>query len=172
MSDVALLPSVNKFLGRDHGHYIDGGFSAGSPTGKITVVNPANGEAIAQVSEANQGDIDHAVASANTGFKVWSKTSPAARAAVLFKLADLLERNREELAQLETCQSGKIIQISRAFEVDQAAHFLRYYAGGPKSREKPSLRHCPLSQASVTPLSPCVSQLAWSLELCRGTSQR
>ncbi|WP_339503320.1 aldehyde dehydrogenase family protein [Pseudomonas silesiensis] len=129
MSDVVLLPSVNKFLGRDHGHYIDGGFSAGSPTGKITVVNPADGEAIAQVSEATLGDIDHAVASANAGFKVWSKTSPAARAAVLFKLADLLERNREELAQLETCQSGKIIQISRAFEVDQAAHFLRYYAG-------------------------------------------
>lgn len=45
------------------------------------------------------------------------------------KLADLLEQNREELAQIATCQSGKIIQISRAFEVDQAAHFLRYYAG-------------------------------------------
>jgi phenylacetaldehyde dehydrogenase len=48
---------------------------------------------------------------------------------VLFKLADLLEANREELAQLETLQSGKLINIARAFEVEQAAHFLRYYAG-------------------------------------------
>ncbi|MBK5354389.1 aldehyde dehydrogenase family protein [Pseudomonas sp. TH41] len=129
MSDVTLLPSVTRFLRREHGLYIDGGHIASSSTTKIKVINPADGEVIAQVSDAAQADIDHAVASAKQGFKVWSRTSPAARAAVLFKLADLLERNREELAQIETCQSGKIIQISRAFEVDQAAHFLRYYAG-------------------------------------------
>nr|WP_242485775.1 aldehyde dehydrogenase family protein [Pseudomonas sp. TH41] len=129
VSDVTLLPSVTRFLRREHGLYIDGGHIASSSTTKIKVINPADGEVIAQVSDAAQADIDHAVASAKQGFKVWSRTSPAARAAVLFKLADLLERNREELAQIETCQSGKIIQISRAFEVDQAAHFLRYYAG-------------------------------------------
>lgn len=129
MSDIALLPSVSQFLGRDHGLYIDGGYVACSTTAKLKVINPANGEVIAQVSDAGQSDIDCAVNSANFGFKIWSKTSPAARAAVLFKLADLLEQNREELAQIETCQSGKIIHIARAFEVDQAAHFLRYYAG-------------------------------------------
>lgn len=129
MSDVTLLPSVNSFLARDHGHYINGGYLASSTSLKIKVVNPANGEAIAQVSDGSLADVDQAVVSAQAGFKIWSKTSPAARAAVLFKLADLLEQNREELAQIETVQSGKIIQISRAFEVDQAAHFLRYYAG-------------------------------------------
>ncbi|NTY90413.1 aldehyde dehydrogenase family protein [Pseudomonas putida] len=129
MSDVTLLPSVNSFLARDHGHYINGGYLASSTSVKIKVVNPANGEAIAQVSDGSLADVDQAVVSAQAGFKIWSKTSPAARAAVLFKLADLLEQNREELAQIETVQSGKIIQISRAFEVDQAAHFLRYYAG-------------------------------------------
>ncbi|MBC3475668.1 aldehyde dehydrogenase family protein [Pseudomonas taiwanensis] len=129
MSDVTLLPSVNLFLARDHGHFINGTCSPSSTSAKIKVINPANGEAIAQVSEGSQADVDQAVLSAQAGFKIWSKTSPAARAAVLFKLAGLLEQNREELAQLETVQSGKIIQISRAFEVDQAAHFLRYYAG-------------------------------------------
>ncbi|MGJ7547018.1 aldehyde dehydrogenase family protein [Pseudomonas alloputida] len=129
MSDVTLLSSVNSFLARDHGHYINGAYASSATSVKIKVINPANGEAIAQVSEGAQADVDQAVVSAQAGFKVWSKTSPAARAAVLFKLADLLEQNREELAQLETVQSGKIIQISRAFEVDQAAHFLRYYAG-------------------------------------------
>ena len=129
MSDIPLLPRVSQFLERDHGLYIDGDYVASSTHTKLKVINPANGEVIAQVSDAAQSDVNRAVESANRGFKTWSKTSPAARAAVLFKLADLLEQHREELAQLETCQSGKIIHIARAFEVDQAAHFLRYYAG-------------------------------------------
>lgn len=129
MTDVTLLSTVKSFLAKDHGHFIDGEYASSSSSSKIKVINPANGEVIAHVSEGSEGDVDQAVVSAQAGFKVWSKTSPAARAGVLFKLADLLEQNREELAQLETCQSGKIIQIARAFEVDQAAHFLRYYAG-------------------------------------------
>ncbi|TFH79875.1 MULTISPECIES: aldehyde dehydrogenase family protein [Pseudomonas] len=129
MSDIALLPSVTAFLRRDHGLFIDGRHVQSTSSNKISVINPANGEVLAHVSDASDADINDAVVSANQGFQVWSRTSPAARAAALFKLADLMETHREELAQIETCQSGKIIQISRAFEVDQAAHFLRYYAG-------------------------------------------
>lgn len=129
MSDIALLPSVSAFLARDHGLYIHGASVASQSTARITVHNPANGEAIAQVADANLADVECAVESSRKGFASWSRTSPAARAAVLFRLADLLEANREELAQLETLQSGKLIGIARAFEVEQAAHFLRYYAG-------------------------------------------
>ncbi|MCO7517833.1 aldehyde dehydrogenase family protein [Pseudomonas guariconensis] len=129
MSDIPLLPSVNAFLARDHGLFVHGRAVASQGGEKIAVVNPANGQTIAHIADANQADVDQAVASARQGFTHWSRTSPAARAAVLFKLADLLEANREELAQLETLQSGKLIGIARAFEVEQAAHFLRYYAG-------------------------------------------
>lgn len=129
MSDIPLLPSVSAFLARRHGLYIHGQAVASQGSDRIKVVNPANGEAIAEVADACQADVEHAVDSARQGFNAWSHTSPAGRAAVLFKLADLLEANREELAQLETLQSGKLINISRAFEVEQAAHFLRYYAG-------------------------------------------
>lgn len=129
MSDIALLPSVSAFLARDHGLFIHGQVVASQGRAKLSVTNPADGQIIAQISNANQADIDHAVDSARQGFASWSRTSPAARAGVLFKLADLLEAHREELAQLETLQSGKLIGISRAFEVEQAAHFLRYYAG-------------------------------------------
>ncbi|MBV4504167.1 aldehyde dehydrogenase family protein [Pseudomonas sp. BW13M1] len=129
MSDIALLPSVSAFLARDHGLYIHGAAVASQSSARITVHNPANGETIAEVAEANLADVERAVESSRQGFASWSRTSPAARAAVLFRLADLLEANREELAQLETLQSGKLIGIARAFEVEQAAHFLRYYAG-------------------------------------------
>lgn len=129
MSDITLLPAVTAFLAREHGVFIHGQTLASQSSSKIAVVNPANGQTIAHIADANQADVDHAVSSSRQGFAAWSHTSPAARAAVLFKLADLLEANREELAQLETLQSGKLIGISRAFEVEQAAHFLRYYAG-------------------------------------------
>ncbi|WP_204128168.1 aldehyde dehydrogenase family protein [Pseudomonas ogarae] len=129
MSDIALLPQVEAFLGRHHALFIDGGYVESQSSQTLDVANPATGQVIAQVSDATPGDIDAAVQSSRRGFKQWSQTAPAVRGHVLLKLADLLERNREELAQIETCQSGKIIHISRAFEVDQAAHFLRYYAG-------------------------------------------
>ena len=129
MSDIPLLPEVEAFLSRSHALFIDGGYVQGHSSQTLDVINPATGQVIARVADADPVDIDAAVASANRGFKHWSQVAPATRANVLMKLADLLEQNREELAQIETCQSGKIIQISRAFEVDQAAHFLRYYAG-------------------------------------------
>ena len=129
MSDIALLPQVQAFLDRHHALFIDGGYVESQGSQTLNVVNPATGQVISQVSDATAGDIDVAVQSSRCGFKQWSQTAPAVRGHVLLKLADLLERNREELAQIETCQSGKIIHISRAFEVDQAAHFLRYYAG-------------------------------------------
>jgi len=129
MSDISLLPSVTAFLARDHGLYIHGETVASQSSARIAVVNPANGQTLAQVADACQADVERAVASSREGFHAWSRTSPAARATVLLRLADLLEANREELAQLETLQSGKLIGIARAFEVEQAAHFLRYYAG-------------------------------------------
>jgi phenylacetaldehyde dehydrogenase len=129
MSDIALLPQVEAFLRRDHGLFIDGGYVPSQSSHTLEVINPATGQVIATVADAQASDIERAVTSARHGFKQWSQAAPAVRGNVLLKLADLLERNREELAQIETCQSGKIIQISRAFEVDQAAHFLRYYAG-------------------------------------------
>lgn len=129
MSDINLLPAVTAFLARDHGLYIHGQTVASESSNRLLVVNPSNDETIAQVADACQADIDRTVDSARQGFRAWSQTSPAGRASVLFKLADLIETHREELAQLETLQSGKLIGISRAFEVEQAAHFLRYYAG-------------------------------------------
>lgn len=125
MSDIPLLPQVEAFLRRRHGLFIDGVSVHSHADQTLNVINPANGRVIAEVADADLADIDAAVASANRGFQLWSQAAPAIRGNVLLKLADLLEQHREELAQIETCQSGKIIQIYRAFEVDQAAHFLR-----------------------------------------------
>ncbi len=109
--------------------FIDGGYVESHSSQRLEVINPATGKVIADVVDADPADIDAAVASASRGFKQWSQVAPAVRGNVPLKLADLLEQHREELAQIETCQSGKIIQISRAFESTRPRSFLRYYAG-------------------------------------------
>lgn len=129
MTAISILPEVTAFLSRPHGHYIHGRAVEGRGD-RIAVVNPSNEQAIADVADATRDDVDAAVASSRAAFEgAWGRTTPAERANVLLRLADLFEKHREELAQIETLQSGKIIQISRAFEVDQAIGFLKHYAG-------------------------------------------
>ncbi len=130
MSDIQLLPQVQAFLQRQHAHFVDGAYRASASDKRISIINPANGEAIAQVTAADAADIEAAVSAAHCAFKgSWAKTLPYQRGVILNRLADLLEANSEELAQLETLCSGKSIHLSRMFEVGQSAVFLRYYAG-------------------------------------------
>lgn len=127
---VKILPETEAFLARKHGHYIGGEAIAAEGAGRIDVVNPANGQVIASVGSADEAVVEQAVASAYAAFKgEWADVTPGRRAEILLNLADLFVKHREELAQIETAQSGKLIQISRAFEVDAAAGFLRHYAG-------------------------------------------
>ncbi|SDU97318.1 aldehyde dehydrogenase family protein [Pseudomonas sihuiensis] len=130
MSEIQLLPKVRQYLQRDHGHFIDGQYRSGSGDKRIPVVNPANGEVIAQVNGATASEVEEACLSSRRAFSgEWAQTSPYQRGLILNRLADLIEANGEELAQLETQCSGKHIQLSRMFEVGQSAMFLRYYAG-------------------------------------------
>ncbi|MET4729097.1 phenylacetaldehyde dehydrogenase [Lysobacter enzymogenes] len=129
MARSDLLPSVAAFLRRDHGHFIDGRAVAGAGRG-IDIVDPSNGETIARVAAAGAAEVDAAVAAAQRAFDGdWARTAPAQRALCLLRLADLIEAHGDELAQLETLQSGKLLGLARGFEVAQAAAFLRHYAG-------------------------------------------
>ncbi|CAM3437175.1 Aldehyde dehydrogenase [Bordetella sputigena] len=129
MSEISLLPEVQVFLGREHGQFIDGRAITGGDVA-TDVVNPSNRKIIASVHHASPFDVEHAVASAHEAFTgSWRKTSPARRGELLNHLADLMQQHREELAQIESVSSGKLIGLSRAFEIDYTISFLRYYAG-------------------------------------------
>eukprot|EP01027_Heterolobosea_sp_BB2_P027929 GEZU01043696.1.p2 GENE.GEZU01043696.1~~GEZU01043696.1.p2 ORF type:complete len:132 (-),score=50.44 GEZU01043696.1:102-467(-) len=69
--------------------------------------NPCTGEKIADVQEADAADVDIAVKAARQAFKTWSKTSGYERSRLLNKLADLIEKNLDELARLESLDNGK-----------------------------------------------------------------
>jgi phenylacetaldehyde dehydrogenase len=133
MSDtqVAVLQSVQQFLDRQHGLWIEGQQSASDSDKRLNVFNPATGEVIASTADASAQDVDRAVMSAWRAFvaRSWAGKLPAERERILLRFADLVEQHSEELSQLETLEQGKSINISRAFEVGCTLNWMRYTAG-------------------------------------------
>src|SRR5438552_3938256 len=99
----------------------------------FATVNPATGEELTQVAAASAQDVDAAVQSARRTFDdvqgPWRKMSASERGRILWKLAELIEKNIDELAELETLDNGKIINESRYVDMPMVIDVLRYYAG-------------------------------------------
>lgn len=130
MSDIQLLPSVQRFLDSTPGSFVDGRYASEPNVEQIDVVDPSTACVLTRVAQASEALVDQAVAAAKKAFHgTWGATSPYLRGVALNRLADLIEANAEELAQLESLSSGKSIHLTRQLEVPQSVVFLRYFAG-------------------------------------------
>jgi aldehyde dehydrogenase (NAD+) len=119
---VSIAPSYGLFI---NGEFVD-------PTSGTTfkTVNPATEEVLAEISEANQSDVNAAVNSARRAYdRVWSVMSGRDRAKYLFRIARLLQERAREFAVLETLDNGKPIRESRDIDVPLAAAHFFYHAG-------------------------------------------
>ena len=98
---------------------------------RFPTINPATGEVICEVAEADAADVDKAVKAARAAFTSgeWSKMSATQRGELLYKLADLIEQNIEELARLETLDNGKPLNDSLNADLALVIACYRYYAG-------------------------------------------
>ena len=96
----------------------------------FTTLNPATGEVIAKVAEGTGRDVDIAVKAARAALEngPWARMDAADRGKLMFKLADLIEENAEELATLESLNCGKTITDSRG-DIAGTVNTIRYYAG-------------------------------------------
>ncbi|HEV3236001.1 MAG TPA: aldehyde dehydrogenase family protein, partial [Gemmataceae bacterium] len=115
---------------KDQPLFINGRF-VDSVSGKtFPAINPATGETICQVAEADKADVDLAVKAARKALDAgpWSTMDAADRGRLLYKLADLVEKHAEELAVLESLNSGKIITDARG-DLQGVVNGLRYYGG-------------------------------------------
>jgi len=94
-------------------------------------INPATGEEICQVAEADAADVDEAVKAARNAFEngPWPKMSAADRGRLLYKLADLIEEHADELAMLESRDNGKPFHVARSADLGLTIATYRYYAG-------------------------------------------
>jgi len=111
--------------------FVDGRFCASGNGHTFAVYNPATGSEIARVPDAGDADVDAAVTAARRAFEAdtWRRLPPAERERLLLKLADLVERNGDELAALETLNQGKLLGFSKMLEVGGSVQWLRYMAG-------------------------------------------
>jgi len=119
---VSIAPSYGLFI---NGEFVD-------PTSGTTfkTVNPATEEVLAEISEANQSDVNAAVNSARRAYdRVWSVMNGRDRAKYLFRIARLLQERAREFAVLETLDNGKPIRESRDIDVPLAAAHFFYHAG-------------------------------------------
>jgi acyl-CoA reductase-like NAD-dependent aldehyde dehydrogenase len=95
---------------------------------RLSVLNPATEQPIVELDEAGVEEADEAVARAKAAFPAWRDVAPAARAALLRKVATLVEENAEELARIESENVGKPISGARA-EIGMVANVFHFYSG-------------------------------------------
>ncbi|HCT8600379.1 TPA: aldehyde dehydrogenase PuuC [Klebsiella oxytoca] len=110
--------------------FINGEYSAAADNSVFATIDPAAQQTLAEVARGKKADVDRAVQAARSAFERgdWSQASPAQRKAVLNKFADLMEAHCEELALLETLDTGKPIRHSLRDDIPGAARAIRWYA--------------------------------------------
>jgi len=120
---VPVAPSVTKLL--INNRWVP------SESGKtFATINPSTGEEFCQVAEADAPDVDKAVKAARAAFEgPWRKMRASERGRLLYRLADLIEANADELARLETFDNGKPLSIAKAVDVAKTVACYRYFAG-------------------------------------------
>jgi acyl-CoA reductase-like NAD-dependent aldehyde dehydrogenase len=109
--------------------FIDGEFVDAASGETCPTLNPHDNSVIAEVAMAGKADVDAAVAAADQAFGSWSRWAAADRGRLLLRLADLIEANAEELARLESLDTGHPLRDSRALDVPRTAACFRYFGG-------------------------------------------
>jgi acyl-CoA reductase-like NAD-dependent aldehyde dehydrogenase len=112
-----------------HQLYIGGRFVDAENGETLATLNPHDNSVIANVAMAGRSDVDKAVAAAQQAFPAWARMAAADRGRILLKLADLIEANADDLARLETLDTGHPIKDSRALDVPRTAACFRYFGG-------------------------------------------
>jgi aldehyde dehydrogenase (NAD+) len=109
--------------------FINGEFVDGLAGSTVDVIDPHDGSVLAQVAEARVEDVDRAVAAARDVFPAWASTPATERGRLLLKLADAIEANAEELAELESRDTGHPLRDSQMLDVPRTAVAFRYFGG-------------------------------------------
>ncbi len=116
-------------------NFIDGQFVPAADGATDEVVNPANGETIAEMPLSGAEDVNRAVAAARKAFPGWAATTPGERAAALIALADKLEEHSDELSDLEAADAGKPRNVFLEDEMPFLCDNLRFFGGAGRVLE-------------------------------------
>ncbi|CAE7151171.1 unnamed protein product [Rhizoctonia solani] len=141
LTNISTMPSVFEYSFEDHGHkfatkfstglLINGKWVDGSNGTTIDVVNPTTGKVVTKISEGTDKDVDLAVQAAQKAYDTaWGlNVSGVKRGQILIKIAELIERDIDEIAAVEALDNGKAFTIAKGFDASEAAACFRYYGG-------------------------------------------
>lgn len=172
--------AVKRRLEEVQGHFIAGSWLRENQQATSDVYNPSTGAVISQAICGTPAEVDQAVAAARSSFddERWSGLTPAARAKVLWRIADLMEAEQAELAELEMLDAGKFYAAAEQGEVAFAAECFRYFAGwctkidgatkqlssGPTNEFHVYTRREPIGVAAlIVPWNGPLVQAAWKI---------
>src|SRR5437588_2457627 len=115
--------------------FIGGDWVAGSGSEGQTIINPATGETIAEVPKGTEADVDRAVKAARKAYVDWFETTPRERSEMLLKLAEAVNGDGDELANLESANVGKPRALFLSDELPPCVDHLRFFAGAARLLE-------------------------------------
>jgi betaine-aldehyde dehydrogenase len=116
-------------------NFVDGEFVDPAEGRTSAVINPATGEEIAQAPDSTGEDVDRAVRAARAAFDSWARTTPGERSLAILKLADAIEADADEIAELESANAGKPLQAFKDDEIPAMVDNLRFFAGAARCLE-------------------------------------
>jgi aldehyde dehydrogenase (NAD+) len=169
-ASARISPKVSEFVKAPKNLLIGGKWVPAKSGKTFETINPATEEVLANVAEAGEADVDEAVKAARKAFEEskWPAMRPHDRARLLYKIADLIEANAAELAQLETLNNGKSINESKNVDIPMTADTFRYYAGwvtkifGETNPSSPDMFTYTLRE----PVGVCGQIIPWNFPLC------
>jgi aldehyde dehydrogenase (NAD+) len=116
-------------------NFINGEFVTPAGTGLLDIVNPTNGEIVAQSPVSVQADVDAAMTAAKDAFRTWKHVTPGQRQLMLLKLADAVEAHSDELVEAQHRNTGQVRSLIASEEIAAGADQLRFFAGAARILE-------------------------------------
>jgi len=140
-------------LPEKYGHFINGSFVEPASGEYFDNISPINGQPFIKAARGNKADVEAAVSAAKAAFDSnWSKVSVTERSNMLLRIADIIEKNAERLATIETIDNGKAVRESTAADLPLVIDHFRYFAGVIRAEEGAA------SEIDPNTLSLCIQE--------------
>ncbi|HET8714333.1 MAG TPA: aldehyde dehydrogenase [Holophagaceae bacterium] len=150
----------------DRLNFVDGAFIPAKGGAWLEDLGPATGQVIARIPRSSKADVDAAVAAAKAALPAWARTPVAERAALLNRVADLLEARLDEAAELESRDTGKPLALARSLDIPRAIANFRFFADLVRTKtDDASMMADALNYTHRSPAGVCALVTPWNLPL-------
>ncbi|HEU4952721.1 MAG TPA: aldehyde dehydrogenase family protein, partial [Holophagaceae bacterium] len=151
---------------QDRLNFVNGAFLSAQDGAWLEDLAPATGQVIARIPRSSKADVDAAVAAAKAALPGWARTPVSERAALLDRVADLLEARLDEAAELESRDTGKPLALAKSLDIPRAVANFRFFADLVRTKtDDASMMADALNYTHRSPAGVCALVTPWNLPL-------